>query len=54
MIVAMSGLSLKGVAAAFDEAVTTGVQRKRTVSESSLTCCRPSSLITTPPRFAFA
>ncbi len=34
MIAAMSGLGLKGMAAAFDEAVTTGVQRKRTVSLS--------------------
>ena len=33
MIAAMSGLGLKGMAGAFDEAVTTGVQRKRTVSE---------------------
>ena len=32
MIAAMSGLGLKGMAAAFDEAVTTGVQRKRTVA----------------------
>ena len=30
MIAAMSGLGLKGMASAFDEAVTTGVQRKRT------------------------
>lgn len=33
MIAAMSGLGLKGMAGAFDEAVTTGVQRKRTVTE---------------------
>ena len=33
MIAAMSGLGLKGMAGAFDEAVTTGVQRNRTVSE---------------------
>ena len=33
MIAAMSGLGLKGMAGAFDEAVTTGVQRKRTVME---------------------
>ena len=33
LIAAMSGLGLKGMAGAFDEAVTTGVQRKRTVSE---------------------
>ena len=29
----MSGLGLKGMAGAFDEAVTTGVQRKRTAME---------------------
>ena len=33
MIAAVSGLGLEGMAGAFDEAVTTGVQRKRTVSE---------------------
>src|SRR5438094_7616074 len=33
MIAAMSGLGLKGMAGAFDEAVTTGVQRKRTAIE---------------------
>lgn len=33
MIAAMSGLGLKGMASAFDEAVTTGVQRKRTAME---------------------
>lgn len=33
MIAAMSGLGLKGMAGAFDEAVTTGVQRKRTAME---------------------
>ena len=33
MIAAMSGLGMKGMAGAFDEAVTTGVQRKRTVME---------------------
>jgi hypothetical protein len=33
MIAAMSGLGLKGMAGAFDEAVTTGLQRKRTVTE---------------------
>ena len=29
----MSGLGLKGMAGSFDEAVTTGVQRKRSVTE---------------------
>jgi len=33
MISAMSGLGLKGMAGAFDEAVTTGVQRKRATME---------------------
>jgi DNA replication protein DnaC len=33
MIAAMGGLGLKGMAGAFDEAVTTGLQRKRTVME---------------------
>jgi len=33
MIAAMSGPGLKGMAGAFDEAVTTGVQRKRTAME---------------------
>lgn len=33
MIAAMSGLGMKGMASAFDEAVTTGVQRKRTIME---------------------
>ena len=33
MIAAMSGLGLKGMASAFDEAVTTGLQRKRTTME---------------------
>lgn len=33
MIAAMSGLGLKCMAGAFDEAVTTGVQRKRTTME---------------------
>ena len=33
MIAEMSGLGLKGMASAFDEAVTTGVQRKRTAME---------------------
>ena len=33
MIAAMSGLGLKGMAGAFDEAVITGIQRKRTVTE---------------------
>ena len=33
MIAAISGLGLKGMASAFDEAVTTGVQRKRTAME---------------------
>jgi DNA replication protein DnaC len=33
MIDAMRGLGLKGMAGAFDEAVTTGVQRKRTAME---------------------
>ncbi len=33
MIAAMSGLGLKGMAGAFDEAVPTGLQRKRTVME---------------------
>ncbi len=33
MITAMSGLGLKGMASAFDEAVTTGLQRKRTIME---------------------
>ena len=33
MIAAMGGLGLKGMASAFDEAVTTGVQRKRTAME---------------------
>lgn len=30
---AMRGLGLKGMAGAFDEAVTTGVQRQRTITE---------------------
>ncbi|WP_301337962.1 hypothetical protein [Sphingomonas sp. AP4-R1] len=30
---AMGGLGLKGMASAFDEAVTTGLQRKRTTME---------------------
>ena len=34
MIDTMRGLGLKGMAAAFDEAVTTGLQRKRTTM-----CC---------------
>ena len=33
MIAAMGSLGLKGMAGAFDEAVTTGVQRKRTAME---------------------
>jgi len=33
MIDAMRGLGLKGMAGAFDEAVTTGVQRQRTITE---------------------
>ena len=33
MIAAMSGLGLKGVAGAFDEAVTTGLQLQRTAME---------------------
>ena len=33
MIDTMRGLGLKGMAAAFDEAVTTGLQRKRTTME---------------------
>jgi DNA replication protein DnaC len=33
MIAAMGGLGLKGMVGAFDEAVTTGLQRKRTVME---------------------
>jgi DNA replication protein DnaC len=33
MIAAMSGLGLKGMASAFDEAVTTGLQRNRTIME---------------------
>jgi hypothetical protein len=68
MIAAMSGLGLKGMAptpcgaphgdpgtGAFDEAVTTGVQRKRTVSEILTDSARrPRSLIATPPRSATA
>ncbi len=33
MIAAMSGMGLKGMAGAFDEAVTTGLQRQRTAME---------------------
>ncbi len=33
MIEAMRGLGLRGMAGAFDEAVTTGLQRKRTTHE---------------------
>ena len=33
MIEAMRSLGLKGMAGAFDEAVTTGLQRKRTTHE---------------------
>jgi DNA replication protein DnaC len=33
MIAAMAGLGLKGMAGAFDDAVTTGVQRGRTITE---------------------
>jgi hypothetical protein len=33
MIAAMGGLGLKGMAGAFDEAVTTGLQRQRTAME---------------------
>ena len=33
MIAAMGQLGLKGMTGAFDEAVTTGLQRKRTVME---------------------
>src|SRR5487761_2204748 len=33
MIAAMGGLGLKGMAGAFDEAVTTGLQRGRTIME---------------------
>ena len=33
MIEAMRALGLKGMAGAFDEAVTTGLQRKRTTNE---------------------
>jgi hypothetical protein len=33
MIAAMGGLGLKGMAGAFDEAITTGLQRKRTTME---------------------
>ena len=33
MIDAMRGLGLKGMAGAFDEAVTAGVQRQRTITE---------------------
>ena len=33
MIAAMAGLGLKGMAGAFDDAVTTGVQRGRTIAE---------------------
>jgi DNA replication protein DnaC len=33
MIAAMGGLGLKGMASAFDEAVTTGLQRNRTIME---------------------
>ena len=33
MIAAMGGLGLKGMASAFDEAVTTGLQRDRTIME---------------------
>jgi len=33
MIAAMRDLGLKGMAGAFDEAVTTGMQRKRTAIE---------------------
>ena len=33
MMTAMAGLGLKGMAGAFDEAVTTGLQRKRTTME---------------------
>ena len=33
MIAAMGGLGLKGMAGAFDEAVTTGLQRNRTALE---------------------
>jgi len=33
MMTAMAGLGLKGMASAFDEAVTTGLQRKRTTME---------------------
>jgi hypothetical protein len=34
VIAAMASLGLKGMAGAFDEAVTTGVQRKRTAWRS--------------------
>ncbi|SPU43093.1 ATP-binding protein [Brevundimonas diminuta] len=33
MMAALTGLGLKGMAGAFDEAVTTGLQRKRTTME---------------------
>ena len=33
MIAAMAGLGLKGMAGAFDDAVTTGIQRGRTITE---------------------
>jgi hypothetical protein len=33
MMKALTGLGLKGMAGAFDEAVTTGLQRKRTTME---------------------
>lgn len=34
MMAALTGLGLKGMAGAFDEAVTTGLQRKRTTMDT--------------------
>ncbi len=52
MIEAMRGLGLKGMAGAFDEAVTAGVQRQRTITEILTICCAPRPRIAMPPRSA--
>ncbi len=50
----MSSLGLRGMAGAFDEAVTTGVQRKRTVTEILTDLLRAEARIAMPPPSATA
>ena len=55
MIAAMGGLGLKGMAGAFDEAVTTGAAAPaHGDGDPDRPACRPRPPIATPPRSATA